>query len=90
MIKNESKLPSNLHYQADIDLLTVNFSIDDITKILQNLERSKAHDHDKVSIHMLQLCENRNSKPLELIFKQSMKSGSVPFEQNKGNVVPIH
>ena len=34
----------------------VNFSIDDILKILQNLDPNKAHSHDKISIQMLQLC----------------------------------
>ena len=84
LIKNESKLPSHLHYQADNDLLTVNFSIDDIAKIIQNLDPSKAHGHDKVSIHMLQVCEKTNCKPLEIIFKQSMKNGSFPSEWKKG------
>ena len=69
--KKKSKL-SSLHYKTDNHLLTVNFSIDDITKILQNLDPTKAHDHDKVSIHMLQLCESTNCKPLELILKQSI------------------
>ena len=56
LIKNDSKLPSHLNYKTDYRLLTVNFSIDDIAKILQNLDPSKAHGHDKISIRMLQLC----------------------------------
>ena len=39
---------------------------------------------------MLQLCDNTIFEPLELIFKQSMESGSFPFEDKKRNVVPIH
>ena len=39
---------------------------------------------------MLQLCGNSICKPLELILKQSMESGSFPSEWKKGNVVPIH
>ena len=39
---------------------------------------------------MLQLCGNAVCKPLELIFKQSVKSGSFLAEWKKGNVVPIH
>ena len=84
LIENESKLSSHLNYQVDNDLLTVNFSIDDIAKIIQNLDPSKAHGHDKVSIHMLQVCENTNCKPLEIIFKQSMENGSFPSEWKKG------
>ena len=90
LIKNDSKLPSRLNYKIDYRLLTVNFSIDDIAKILQNLDPNKAHGHDKISIRMLQLCGNSICKPLELIFKQSMEIGSFPSEWKKGNVVPIH
>ena len=39
---------------------------------------------------MLQLCGNLICKPLELIFKQSMESGSFPSEWKKRNVIPIH
>ena len=90
LIKNDSKLPSHLNYKPNYRLLTVNFSIDDITKILQNLDPNKSHGHDKISIRMLQLCGNSICKPLELIFKQSMESGSFPSERKKRNVVPIH
>ena len=68
LIKNDSKLPSYLNYNTDNRLSTVNFSIDDIAKIIQNLDPNKAHGHDKISIRMLQLCGNSICKPLELIF----------------------
>ena len=72
LIKNDSKLPSHLNYKTDNRLSAVNFSIDDIAKILQNLDPNKAHGHDKISIRMLQLCGNSICKPLELIFQQAM------------------
>ena len=55
LIKNDSKLPPYLNYKTDNRLSTVSFSIDDIAKILQNLDPNKAHGHDKISIQMLQL-----------------------------------
>ena len=79
-----------MNYQTDNRLSAVNFSIDDIAKILQNLDPNKAHGHDKISIRMLQLCGNSICKPLELIFQQGMESGSFPSEWKKENVVPIH
>ena len=90
LIKNDSKLPSHLHYKTDNRFLTVNLSIDNIAKILQNLDPNKALAHDKISIRMLQLCGNSICKLLEFIFKQSMESGSFPSESKKGNVVTIH
>ena len=38
LIKNDSKLPSHLNYKTDNCLSAANFSIDDIAKILQNLD----------------------------------------------------
>ena len=90
MIKSDSKLPSYLNYKTENRLSTVNFSIDDIAKILQNLDPNKAHGHDKISIRMLQLYDNSICKPLELIFQQAMESRSFPSQWKKGNVVPIH
>ena len=85
-----AKLLSHLNYKADNRLSTVNFSIDDIAKILQNLDPNKAHGLDKISIRIVQLCGNSICKPLEPIFQQAMESGSSPSEWKKGNVVLIH
>ena len=90
LIKNDSKLPSYLHYKTNSRLLTVYFFIDGIKKILQNLDPNEAHGHDKVTICILQLCGNSICKPLALIAKHSMDSGSFLSVWNKGNDVPIH
>ena len=90
MIKNDSKLPPYLSYNTENRSSTVNFSIDDIAKIIQNLDPNKTHGRDKISIRMLQLCGNSICKPMGLIFQQAMESGSFPSEWKKGNVVPIH
>ena len=75
-IKNDNQYPSHFHYKTDNRLSTVNFSIDGIAKIVQTLDPNKAPGHDKISICMLLLCDNSICKPLELIFKQSIESGS--------------
>ena len=51
------KLPPNQDWQLPITV-TVDFSIKDIAKILQNLNPGRAHGHDKISIRILQLCGN--------------------------------
>ena len=90
MFFSNSKLPSHLNYKPDNPLLTVNFPIDEISKILKNLDPNKAHGHDKISIRMQQLCGNLICKPLELTFKQSMECGSFPSDWKKGNGFSIH
>ena len=52
LIKNDSKLPSRLHFLTDKRLSTVKFVNTDILKFIQNLNRNKAHGHDKINIRM--------------------------------------
>ena len=87
-IKNDNKYPSHFHHKTDNRLLTVNFSIDGISKIVQTLDPNKAPGHDKISICMLLLCGNSICKPLELIFNQSIESGSFLSEWEK--CISIH
>ena len=75
-----------MHYKNYDHLLCENFSIDDITRILQNLVPNRAHGHVKIGIFMLQLCGNSICKPMEYILKQYMQSGSFPSEWEK---IPI-
>ena len=49
-IKNDNKHPSHFHHKTDNRLLTVNFSIDGIAKIVQTLDPNKATGHGKISI----------------------------------------
>ena len=42
-------------------------------QVIKNLDSNKAHNHDMVSIPMLKLCADSICKPLEKIFKTSMK-----------------
>ena len=84
--KNNNKYPSQFHYKTENHLLAVNFSIDSIAKIVQNLDPNKAPEHDKISICMLLLCGNSICVPLRLIFKQSIESGSFLSEWKKRNV----
>ena len=88
--RNNSKLPSHLHYLTDNSLSSINFSQDDIAKIIQNLDPNKAHGYDNVSIRMLKICGSFSFKPLEMIFKQRTEIGVFPSEWEKGNIVPIH
>ena len=51
-------------------LSSINFSQDDIAKIIQNLGSGKAHNHGNISI-----CGSAIYKPLALIFKQYVDTG---------------
>ena len=65
------------------------FEINDIEKIIKNLDPSKSHGHDMFSIRMLKLCGESIYKPLNLIFKSCLKAGQFLSEWKKANVVPV-
>ena len=65
-------------------LTTINFSNNNIPKIIGNLESNKAHGHD------IKICDGSICKPLKLIFQSCLESGKFSSELKKENVVPIH
>ena len=52
-------------------LLSIPVTRDNIANIIKELDPSKAHGHDMISILMLKLCGDSVIPPLELIFKIS-------------------
>ena len=71
-------------------LTTIDFSNNDILKIIRNLDPNKAHGHDVISIRMVKICDDFVCKPLKLIFQSCLESGKFPSKLKKANVVPIH
>ena len=71
-------------------LSTIDFSTDDILKIIRNLDPNKAHGHDMISIWMIKICDTSICRPLKLIFQSCLESGKFPNEWKKANVVPVH
>ena len=55
ILQNSSKLPTNLAPGTDQLLTSINFSQDDILRIIQNLNPNKAHGPDKISIRMIKV-----------------------------------
>lgn len=69
---------------------SVNFNRNNIFKIMQNLDHNKAHVHDKISIHVIEISDDSIIKPLQMIFKSFMEIGIFPNEWKKMNFVPIY
>ena len=68
-------------------LTTIDFSNNDILKIIRSLDPNKAHGHDKISIAMVKICDDSISKPLKLIFECHLESGKIPSKWKKPNVI---
>ena len=84
-----TELPTNLASRTDQSLTSINFSQDDILKIIQNLNPNKAHGQDKISICMIKICGKSLCKPLEINFQSCIINGEYPALK-KANIVPVH
>ena len=90
LITNNSKLSTSPSYITDKRLSSITFSADDVGKIIWSVNPNKAHGHDNVSIRMLKLCGGAICEPLQLIFNETLVSGSFPCDWKKANIIPIH
>ena len=55
-IEQQQCLANNLAKLINKSLDTANFSTDDISKLINNLDPNKAHSHDMLSIEMIKNC----------------------------------
>ena len=90
MLRNKSELPATPSKKASESITTIDFSNNDILKIIRNLDPNKAHGHDMSSMRIVKICDDSICKSLKLIFKSCLESGKFPSEWKKTNVVPIH
>ena len=67
-LRLRQKHPPRLHFLTDKRLSMVKFANNDILKIIQNLNRNKSCDHDKISIRMVKIGGDSLCRPLGLIF----------------------
>ena len=87
LVNNNSERPSVLTKKTCKLLSTAEFSTNDILKIIRNLNPSKAHGHDMISIRMLKIYDESICKPLRIIFRSCLENGKFPSEWEKANVV---
>ena len=89
-LNNNSKLPENQTYVTNTKLSSVKFEDTEIINIIRSLNVSKAHDHDVISIRMLQICDSAIVKPLSIIFNNCITQSIFPDIWKKSNICPIH
>ena len=56
-IETGSNLPTQILHRTNQSLNTINFTEDHILSVIRKLDPNKAHGHDQVSIHMIQICD---------------------------------
>ena len=89
IVNNNSKLPSVLNKKMCQSLSTVGFSTNDILKIIRNLNPSKAHGYNMMSVRMLKICDESICKPLGIIIRSCLQNEMFPSELKKSNVVLV-
>ena len=67
-LKNGSVLPTLLEHESEARFSEMNFSDDQILKILRALDINKAHGHE-ISIRMLKLCDKSIITPMSLLLQ---------------------
>ena len=80
LVNNNSELPSVLTKETCKLLSTVEFSTNDILKIIRNLNPNKAHGHNMISVRMLKICDESICKPLSIIFRSCLENGNFSSE----------
>ena len=95
LLNNSSALSNNLAKVTNRQLDTVNFSTDDISKIIRsfivnNLDPNKVHGHDMLSNRMIKLYGNSICKPPSIIFNDFLKERRFPSDWKKAHVLPVH
>ena len=88
-VNNNSVLPMTLNHLTDDKLNSFNISSEVIFQLIKNLDPSKAHEHNEISVKMLKLCAPSLCKPLTLVFENCLASGEVPNVWKKSNIVPV-
>ena len=78
LTSSDSSLPSEIIKKTENSLYSVRFSTEDILQIINNLDSSKAHGHNEISIRMLKICGSSVCKPLQIIYKSCLDKGKFP------------
>ena len=88
-IFNDSTLPIFTQITCS-NLDTIAISQQSILDIIKSLNVNKAHGTDNISGHMIQLCGDKITLPLSIIFVNIINTGIFPTLWKSGNVTPIH
>ena len=89
-VSNNSTLPLVTTPITNASLSSISFNDQDILNTINSLNINKAHGYDDLSIRLLKICDTSIVKPLSIILKNYLQSGSFPNNWKKSNVLPIH
>ena len=89
-ITNGSSLPISQTTETVTRLSNITIDTDTIIKLIRSLDPNKAHGCDGISIRMLKLCATSVSKPLHILFNNSVRNECFLNEWKKANNISVH
>ena len=82
-------MPSLLNLNLTSNVSVINFTDDNILKIIRSLNINKAHGYD-ISIRMITICDKAILEPLSIIYKNCIDTRVFPDSWKKSNIVLVH
>ena len=71
-------------------LSSIHISRCNVLQLVLTLDPKKADGSDKISVHMIKICDTSIVEPLCLTFETSLDSGTNPSAWKEANIVPVH
>ena len=81
-------MPSLLNLNLTSNVSVINFTDDNILKIIRSLNINKAHGYD-ISIRMITICDKAILEPLSIIYKNCIDTRVFPDSWKKSNIVLV-
>ena len=94
-LKNDDVLPTNRCFLTLPKQHSLDFSLDEIVKIVRSLEIHKAHNHDDMSVTMTNTCHSFNDKAksflrtLSLLFERSFNNSYFTELWKRASIIPV-
>jgi hypothetical protein len=98
VVTNESKCTFNddldqaeaFNTEVIPELCNITLSVTEVLNVFKNLDCNKAIGPDNISPYLLKHCCKELCEPLCKMFNLSLKTGTLPSDWCKANVIPIH
>ena len=90
LLKNNGVLPINQIFLTQSRLTSLDFSEEEILKIIRALNIHKAHGHDDISIRMIKFWDKSLLKPSILLFQNPAKLSYSPDLWKRSNIIHVH
>ena len=67
-----------------------NLNGQDLLNVIRSLDTNKSHGYDGISVRMLKMNYDYIVKPLMIIFKNCLDTGTFPLCWKRANITPLH